>query len=51
MVLVVKNLPAKAEDLRDMGWIPVSWKSPVEGMATHSIIILSFYFFGFKKFI
>ena len=31
MVLVVKNLHVKAEDLRDMGSIPRSGRSPREG--------------------
>ena len=31
MALVVKNSPANAEDLRDMGLIPVSGRSPGEG--------------------
>ena len=29
--LVVKNLPADAGDLRDVGWIPGSGRSPGEG--------------------
>ena len=28
MVLVVNNLPANAGDIRDMGWIPGSGRSP-----------------------
>ena len=28
---MVKNLPANAEDARDMGWIPGSGRSPGEG--------------------
>ena len=39
MVLVVKNLPANAEDARDTGSIPGSWSSPKEGMGTHSSIL------------
>ena len=40
MVLVVKNLPAKSGDVRDMGSIPGSGRSPgMEGMATHSSIL------------
>ena len=31
MVLVVKNLPAKAGDIRDMGSIPGSERSPGKG--------------------
>ena len=31
MVLVVKNLPASAEDVRDTGSIPGSGRSPGEG--------------------
>ena len=33
---MVKNLPANAGDLRDMGLIPGLGISPGEGMATHS---------------
>ena len=36
VVLVVKNPPANAGDLRDMGLIPGLGRSPREGMATHS---------------
>ena len=39
VVLVVKNLCAKAGDLRDLGLIPGSGRSPEEGMATHSSIL------------
>ena len=39
MVLVVKNLPANAGDLRDMGSIPGSEDPLKEGMATHSSIL------------
>ena len=39
MVLVVKNPPANAEDIRDVGSIPLDQGDPLEeGMATHSII-------------
>ena len=38
-VLVVKNPPANAGDVRDMGSIPGSGRSPEEGMATHSSIL------------
>ena len=31
MTLVVKNLPANAGDVRDVGWIPGSGRSPGEG--------------------
>ena len=31
MVLVVKNLPASAGDIRDAGWIPESGRSPGGG--------------------
>ena len=31
VALVVKNLPASAEDLRDSGWIPGSGRSMGEG--------------------
>jgi len=37
--LVVKNVPANAGDMRDMGSIPGSGGSPREGMATHSRIL------------
>ena len=39
VVLVVKNLPANAEDVQDVGSIPGSRRSPEEGMATHSSIL------------
>ena len=40
MALVVKNLPANTGDIRDMGSIPGSGRSPGgEGMATHSSIL------------
>ena len=38
MALVVKNLPANAGDLRDVGSIPGSRRSPGEGNGTHSSI-------------
>ena len=31
MALVVKNLPANAGDIKDMGWIPGLGRSPGEG--------------------
>ena len=39
MALVVKNLPANAEDVRDVGSIPGWEDSLEEGMATHSSIL------------
>ena len=39
VVLVVKNLPANAEDLKDDSLISESGRSPGEGMATHSSIL------------
>ena len=39
MALVVKNPPANAGDIRDMGSIPGSGRSPEEGTATHSSIL------------
>ena len=41
VVLVVKNLPANAGDVRDMGSIPALERSPEEGMATRSSILAS----------
>ena len=38
MSLVVKNSPANAEDLRDMGSTPGS-DPPEEGVATYSIVL------------
>ena len=38
-VLVVKNLPANAGDMRDVGSIPGSGDPLEEGMATHSSIL------------
>ena len=39
MVLVVKNPPANAGEVRDVGSIPRSGRSPGEGHATHSSIL------------
>ena len=39
VVLVVKNPPANAGDIRDSGLIPGSGRSPNEGMAAHSRIL------------
>ena len=39
MALVVKNLPANAGDLRDMGSIPGQEDPLEEGMATHFSIL------------
>ena len=39
MVLVVRNLPANAGDVRNMDSIPGSGRSPGEGHATHSSIL------------
>jgi len=39
VVLVVKNTPANAGDIRDKGLIPESGRAPGEGMATHSSIL------------
>ena len=39
MTLVVKNPPANAGDVRDIGSIPGSSRSLKEGMATHSSIL------------
>ena len=39
VVLVVKNPPTNAGDLRDMGSIPGSGRSPEGGMAAHSSIL------------
>ena len=39
MVLVVKNLPASAGDIADVGLVP-GWEDPLEeGMATHSSVL------------
>ena len=39
VMLVEKNLPANAEDVRDMGSIPGLGRPLEEGMATHSSIL------------
>ena len=39
MMLVVKNLPANAGDIRDLGLIPGLGRSPGGGHATHSSIL------------
>ena len=39
MVLVVKNLPVNAGDIRDVGFIPGSGRSLEEGMTTHFSIL------------
>ena len=39
MVLVVKNLPANAGDVREVGSIPGLGRPLAEGMATHSSIL------------
>ena len=39
MALVVKNLPASAGDVRDMGSIPVGKIPLKEGLAVHSIVL------------
>ena len=36
---MIKNLPAGTGDIRDMGSIPGSGRSPEEGMAAHSSIL------------
>ena len=36
---VVKNLPANAEDVTDVGSVPELGRSPEEGMATHPSIL------------
>ena len=41
VALVVKNLPADAGDIRDLGLIPGFERSPGERMATHSNILAS----------
>ena len=38
VALVVKNPPASAGDVRDVGLMPGLGRSPEEGMATHSSI-------------
>ena len=37
---MVKNPPANAGDIRDMGSVPGLGRSPGEGMATHSSILV-----------
>ena len=39
VVLVVKNPPANAGDVRDVGSIPASGRSLEKGMATHSSVL------------
>ena len=39
MSLVVRNLPASAGDISDVGLTPGSGRSPEESMATHSSIL------------
>ena len=39
MVLVIKNLPANAGDIRETVLIPGTGRSPGGGMATHSSIL------------
>ena len=39
MELVLKKSPTSAGDIRDMGSIPESGRSPGDGMATHSNIL------------
>ena len=39
MVLVVKNIPANAGDVRNMGLISGLGKFPGESMATHSVFM------------
>jgi len=39
VMLVVKNLPGNAGDIRESGLIPGSGRSPEEGTATHSSIL------------
>ena len=41
VAIVVKNPPANAGDIRDMGSIPGSERSMEEGMATYSSIAVS----------
>ena len=45
VVLVVKNPPANAGDVRDMGSIPESERSPETTITTRNPIILAFYNF------
>ena len=39
VVVVIKNLPANARDIRNSDLIPGLGLSPEEGMATHSSIL------------
>ena len=39
MALVVRNLPANAGDVRDVGLVPSSGRSPGVELATHSCIL------------
>ena len=39
VALVIKNLLAKAGDIKEVGSIPVMGRSPEEGKATHSSIV------------
>ena len=39
VALVIKNLLAKAGDIKEVGSIPVLGRSPEEGKATHSSIV------------
>ena len=39
MALAIKNPPANAGDVRDVGWIPGQEDPLEEGMATHSSIV------------
>ena len=36
---MIKNLPANAGDVQDMGSIPESGRSPEDEMATHSVFL------------
>ena len=40
VALVVKNLPANAEDVRDMGSVPGSGKSPGGGLWQPTLVFL-----------
>ena len=39
VALVVKNLPANVDEVRNAGWIPRWGRSPEEGMTAHSSIL------------
>ena len=39
MALAIKNPPANAGDVRDVGWIPGQEDPLEEGMATHSSVL------------